>query len=437
MAARRVLHLVPSLAGGAGRAAWRIHHCLNPAHGASELSSAIRCLDSPLHGPAIQVGYPSRRAEVLAKALERLVSIGSRGFQADPGVFHSFGYPGIGIPKAINQSPVDLVHLHWCGGNLITIEDVAKIRKPIVWTLHDQWAFCGAEHYASLSSTGSYRYVEGYTERNRLPSERGPDLNRLTWTRKKKAWRQPFQIVAPSRWLASCAQQSCLMQHWPVAVIPHPIDTDVWRPLNKAFARDALNLPQDKPIILFGVDTGCAKPNKGADLLMRALSLLKEGDQLATGFELAVFGQMLAQHQLPHGMTYHFLGRFTDDVLLRLAYSAADVLVMPSRVEAFGLTAAEAHACGTPVVCFNSTGLADIVDHGVTGALAEPLDPGSLARAIAWVIEEPERCAHLGQAARRKAEATWAEPLIAKQYLNLYLSVQAKGSASPSRLSLS
>jgi glycosyltransferase involved in cell wall biosynthesis len=110
---------------------------------------------------------------------------------------------------------------------------------------------------------------------------------------------------------------------------------------------------------------------------------------------------------------------------------------MPSRVEAFGLTAAEAHACGTPVVCFNATGLADIVDHGITGSLAEPFDPVSLAHSIAWVIEDQERCARLGQAARRKAEATWAEPLIAKQYLNLYLSVKALGSASPFRRPLS
>jgi glycosyltransferase involved in cell wall biosynthesis len=423
MAALRVLHLVPSLAGGAGRAAWRIHHCLNPDHGASELSSAIRCLDSSLHGPAIQVGYPSRWVEVLAKGLERFVSIGSRGFQADPGVFHSFGYPGIGIPKAINQSPVDLVHLHWCGGNLITIEDVARIRKPIVWTLHDQWAFCGAEHLASRSSTGGYRYVEGYTEHNRLLSERGPDLNRLTWARKKKAWRQPFQIVAPSRWLASCAQQSCLMQHWPVAVIPHPIDTDVWRPLNKAFAREALNLPQGMPIILFGVDTGCAKPNKGADLLMRALSLLSEGDQLSTGFELAVFGQMLAQHQLPEGMNYHFLGRFRDDVSLRLAYSAADLLVMPSRVEAFGLTAAEAHACGTPVVAFRTSGLRDVIDHQQTGALAEPFDPFSLAHSIAWVLRDQESLNNLSLAARAKAEFHWSEPIVGPQYYDIYRSV--------------
>jgi glycosyltransferase involved in cell wall biosynthesis len=423
MAGLCVFHLVPSLAGGAGRAALRIHNCLQNTNGPSQVTSTIRCLDSTTHGSGIQVGYPNRRAEYLAKVQERYFSIRNRGFQADLGVFHSFGRPGIGIYQAINQSNADLVHLHWCGGNLISIEDVAKITKPIIWTLHDQWAFCGAEHYASLSRTGVYRYLEGYTNLNRPSTERGPDLNRHTWSRKKKAWRKPFQIVSPSRWLASCAQQSCLLQNWPVEVIPHPLDINVWRPLNKAFAREALSLPQGKPIILFGVDSGCAKPNKGADLLIRALSLLDDVDHFPSAFELAVFGQMLAEDQFPKGKTYHFLGRFHDDVSLRLAYSAADVLVMPSRVEAFGLTAAEAHACGTPVVCFNDTGLADIVDHRITGALAEPFDPRSLAREIAWVLENPERCVQLGLDARRKAEDTWANPVIASQYTSLYHNV--------------
>lgn len=423
MAALRILHLLPSLSGGAGRAALRIHQSLSDDHGPSAVISSIRCLASPIQGPGIKVGYPNRRAEYWAKAQERLLAIRSRSFQADPSVFHSFGYPGIGIHKAINSSSVDLVHLHWCGGNILSIEDVARISKPLVWTLHDQWAFCGAEHYASRSRTGVYRYLEGYTAANRASSERGPDLNRRIWIRKKKAWHNPFQIVAPSDWLASSVQGSCLMRNWPVAVIPHPLDTNTWRPLNKNFAREALNLPLNLPVILFGVDSGCAKPNKGADLLMRALAILAEDEQLADGFELAVFGQMLAPHQLPNGMTYHFLGRFNDDVMLRLAYAAADVLVMPSRVEAFGLTAAESHACGTPVVCFKGTGVAEIVDHRVTGALAEPFDPASLARSIAWVIEDQVRRVQLGEAARNKAVAAWAGPIVARQYLRLYTTV--------------
>lgn len=426
----QVLHVVPYLTGGAGRAAWRIHHSLKKAQKQTEITSEIRCLSSPVHSSSIQEGYPSKRKEYQAKLLERLYLLRSQAFKADPNNFHSFGYPGIGIHRSINKSQIDLVHLHWCGGNLLSIEDIAKITKPIVWTLHDQWAFCGSEHYASRSTSGAYRYIEGYTTDNRPAYESGPDLNRSTWNRKRSAWRRPFQIICPSQWLATCAQQSRLMCDWPIAVIPHPIDIDTWRPLNMAFARHALGLPSEKPIILFGVDSGCAKSNKGADLLIHALSILRDKCHSATGFELAVFGQMLAHDQLPAEVSYHFLGRFNDDISLRLAYSAADVLVMPSRVEAFGLTAAEAHACGTPVVGFKETALADIVDDKITGALANPYDPYSLASAVTWVIENPERCHQLGLAARRKAESTWAEDIIGTTYLELYINVLDKHSAS-------
>lgn len=422
----RVLQLIPSLAGGAGRAASRIHQCLHapePDDGSSIVDSTIRCLSSPFQDRTIQAGYPSRLHHFQARLRDRLNALTTRSFQGEPGIFHSLGSPGLRLHRAINQSSVDLVHLHWCGGHLLSIEELGQLRKPLLWTLHDQWAFCGAEHYASAALSGGFRFIEGYRTDNRPTSEQGPDLNRRTWERKYRAWRRPFQIVAPSRWLADGVRQSALMRGWPVAVIPHPLDFNLWQPLDQRFARQALQLPLDSTIILFGVDSGCSQPNKGADLLLRALQQLHADDPtLADSLHLAVFGQQLSPQQRQSVADLHVqcLGRFNDDVSLRLAYSAADVLVMPSRFEAFGLTAAEAHACGTPVVCFDSSGLRDIVDHQCTGWRAVPFDPASLARGIAWVLADPQRRLALGEAARQKALQTWAPDIVRDQYVSLY-----------------
>ena len=95
-------------------------------------------------------------------------------------------------------------------------------------------------------------------------------------------------------------------------------------------------------------------------------------------------------------------------------------MVVPSRQEAFGQTASEAHACGTPVVAFNTGGLPDIVVDRVTGALAEPFEPESLAAAINWLLEDSLRRHQLGASARQRAKQLWSTTRVAGLYEELY-----------------
>ena len=124
--------------------------------------------------------------------------------------------------------------------------------------------------------------------------------------------------------------------------------------------------------------------------------------------------------QLQLGFPVHYSGHLHDDLSLRALYSAADVMVVPSRQEAFCQTASDAHACGTPVVAFNTGGLPDIVADRLTGALAEPFEPASLAVAIRWVLEDPQRRRALGAAARERAERFWAPARVSGLYAEVY-----------------
>ncbi len=136
--------------------------------------------------------------------------------------------------------------------------------------------------------------------------------------------------------------------------------------------------------------------------------------------ELVVFGQSRPL-QPPHlGFPVRYCGHLHDDISLRLLYAAADVMVVPSRQEALGQTATEAQACGTPVVAFRAGGLEDIVLDRVTGALAEPFDPTSLAAAITWVLEDRQQAVQLGIAARQRAEQHWHPARIAALYAQVY-----------------
>jgi glycosyltransferase involved in cell wall biosynthesis len=120
------------------------------------------------------------------------------------------------------------------------------------------------------------------------------------------------------------------------------------------------------------------------------------------------------------GFPIHYTGRILDDLRLRLLYAAADVFVIPSRQDNLPNTGLEAHACGIPVVAFRTGGLVDIVADRVTGALAEPFVPASLAAAIRWVLVDPQRRRQLGAAARQRAVRIWDPARVAGLYADVY-----------------
>lgn len=316
--------------------------------------------------------------------------------------------------RRINDSHANLIHLHWVQGEMLSIADIGQIRKSVVWTLHDMWAFCGAEHLA-----WDDRWRDGYCRGNRPPHESGFDLNCWTWQRKRKYWHRPFNIVCPSQWLANCVRSSALMHTWPVTVVPNPIDTSRWQPVDQCFSRKLLGLPQHCRLLLFGAFGGVGEHHKGFDLLLAALTKLHTDVGLAD-LELVVFGQHEPQSPPKLSFPVHYIGHLHDDVSMRALYSAADALVIPSRQDNLPNTGLEAQACGTPVVAFNTCGLPDIVDDRTTGVLAEPFEPASLAAAISWVLDDLHRLHQLGHAARFRAERLWNPERVSGLYADVY-----------------
>jgi glycosyltransferase involved in cell wall biosynthesis len=283
------------------------------------------------------------------------------------------------------------------------------------------WPFCGAEHY--VLDLPNARFRAGYNADNRVESETGPDMNRTVWERKRSVWKRPMTIVCPSRWLTKCARESILFRDWRICCIPQPLDVAQWKPMAQNHARKLLDFPDDSRIILFGAVGGEGDRKKGADLLRNALRHLTS--QGKSGFRLIIFGQSAPDTPVIDEYPQTYLGRIQDDLKLIAAYSAADVMVVPSRQEAFGQTASEAHACGTPVVAFNTSGLPDIVEHKTTGYLARPFDIVDLAAGIAWVLECPERRESLGVAARNRVLQKFSEENVADSYSSLYKQILA------------
>lgn len=221
-------------------------------------------------------------------------------------------------------------------------------------------------------------------------------------------------IVGLSKWLAECARKSTLFRDKKVINLPNPIDTTIFKPFDKEKARELWSLPLDKKLVLFGAMGATSDPRKGFVQLSEALNKLVDKN-----IELVVFGSSKPKNSQNFGFKTHYLGHLHDDVSLVTLYSAADVMVVPSLQEAFGQTASESMACGTPVVAFGATGLLDIVDHKLNGYLAKPFDTTDLAFGIEWVLNAPnynELCKN----AREKVIREFDSVVVAKKYIKLY-----------------
>jgi len=406
----KIIHLSYSdIRGGAARATYRIHCALrNQNIDSKMLVNKSKLNDSNILRPSnkIEKIFTELRPRITKYLLVKYLKTGNP-------IIHSPSFLPSSWINYINNSDNDIVHLHWVQGELISIADIAKIKKPIVWTVQDMWIFCGAEHY-----TEDYRWREGYLDNNRPSHESGFDLNRWTWKRKKKHWKQPIQIVAPSRWLAECITNSKLLSRWPTSIIPNTINTDFWIPIDKKTARQKLNLPIDKKIILFGAIEGEKDPRKGFDLLKKSLEYLKN-NLSNSDIELVVFGKSRKKLDSKFSFSSHYMGHIDDDEYLRLLYCSSDLVLIPSKQDNLPNVGLEAHACAIPIVAYNVGGLSDIIEHKNTGYLAKPFIIEDFARGINWVLEN-NLSLNLGKNARKKAMTIFSEKIISKAYMNIY-----------------
>jgi glycosyltransferase involved in cell wall biosynthesis len=313
----------------------------------------------------------------------------------------------------------DVVHLNWIGGGFLPIAAMTKLKRPLVWTLHDTWAYTGGCHY----NGGCDNFIYSCGSCPQLGSKKPNDLSRKIWQNKMSNWSGlPITIVTPSRWLAGEAKRSSLLRDHRIEVIPNGLDLNVFKPISKVIARQILGLPEEGLFVLFGAMNAATDKNKGYDYLQAALARLLTSTKLNIT-SLLVFGASEPKSATQFGFPIRFFGRLHDDVALAVLYSAADVMVVPSVQEAFGQTASEAMSCGTPVVSFGATGLLDIVDHMKNGYLSQPYDSNDLARGIEWVLEDAERRKRLSESARLKCEEKFEISLVARQYIELYQSL--------------
>ncbi|WP_080055447.1 glycosyltransferase family 4 protein [Spirosoma aerolatum] len=320
----------------------------------------------------------------------------------------------ISLKKALATIDFDILHLHWITLQFLDINELVKINKPIVWTLHDSWPFTGGCHFFYKcenykSKCGNCQFLNSNSEY---------DLTREIWHRKKEVYKQcKIFVVSPSNWLAECAKASSLFNSFPITVIPNGINTDTFQPkMNNSF-KEFISYNASTKYILFGAVNSTSDKNKGYHLLIEAINSLKSKTTIE--IELIVFGSDSINDSNLRDFQTHYLGKLSNEHVLADAYNLADVVVVPSMSENLSNVIMETLSCGKPVVAFDIGGNSDMIKHLENGLLVPPFSTEQFAEAILWALNVNVD-KHLNIKARKTAVENYSENIIAESYLDLY-----------------
>ena len=399
------------LEGGAARASYRLHKSLLAIHVDSKMLVQNKSSDD-----FTVIAETSKLRKGFNKLRPTIDSLPIGFFKERTKTLFSpswFGFSN--IVDQINEMNPDIVHLHWICGGMMTIEDIARIKAPIVWSLHDMWAFTGGCHYDEE--------CQGYEKEcgncKVLGSDKENDLSKKIFKRKQKAFTQKkdITIVGISNWLNECSKNSTLLKDKNHINLPNPLDTNIFKPFDKEKARELWGLPKDKKLVLFGAMGATSDPRKGFYELMESLEKIEDSK-----VELVIFGSERCEDTKDLGFNVYYLGQLYDDVSLVTLYNSVDVMIVPSLQENLSNAIMESLACGVPVVGFDIGGNADMIDHERNGYLAKPFSTIDLAFGIEWVLNN-YNYKILCQNARNKVLNNFDSVILAEKYIELYKSI--------------
>ncbi len=326
----------------------------------------------------LEVAPQRQKLDAILKDLQyawnqRFVLKAGAGFSANPWWGHE-----------IHQHPLiqqaDVINLHWINHGYLGLNGLKQLfalGKPMVWHMHDYWAFTGGCHYPGRCSGFETSCGSCPVLRKSGPN----DLSQKIFAQKLALFKEnPPVLVGASAWLTAEAAKSALVKRSAAQAvhIPNPINTTYYNPEGRAAARASLQLGTDKKYLLFAA-MNAQDPRKGFQELKSALQLLAQAQPLAV--ELLIAGKADARMAAELPFATHLLGSL-NAADMRQAYRAADVFIIPSLEENLPNTVLESLASGTVVAGFETGGIPEMVQQGHSGYLAPTGNVPALANAI-------------------------------------------------------
>lgn len=398
-------------AGGAARSAHSLYRQLNQMDvDCRMLVQYKQSNDSRVIAPT---GWISHGAGFIRPYLDALPVLFYRSRLSPP---WSLAWLPNNVPSMVSKISPEIIHLHGIGHGFLSLDEIAHLNKPIIWTLHDSWAFTGGCHLPG----GCERFFDRCGYCPQLNARHESDLSRWGWCRKTAIWPQlDVTFVTPSHWLAGRAASSSLLGSKKIEVIPNGIDTTRFTPCDRGVAKAALGLPHDEYVVLYGAAAFTTDDNKGFHLIQEALKLVI-ARKTKKKMTLVLFGDTNYKETEFQGISVRSYGSVSSEDQLVTIYGAADIFVLPSLQENLPNTVMEAMSCGTPCIAFDVGGVGDLISHGENGYLAKACSQHELAEGIMWMLSDPDRRAVMGHRARQTIESGFAIKRVAERYRTLY-----------------
>ena len=314
----------------------------------------------------------------------------------------------------------DIVHLHWINFGLLNnkqLRQLIHVSQPIVITLHDMWWITGGCHHSGACE--SYQLICGDCH-TYLRNPTSIDLSFREFQQKRNTiqTKKKIAVIACSEWLAQRAKKSSIMENKQIVVIPNPLDTTIFRPLEQLALRNKYGLyPHKKYIVVAAAKLEISW--KGIQQLIETLQIVQE--KTVTPVEIIVIGQIEEDTLKQFALPVHQLGLLDSPEKMAEAYNLGDVFVSSSLFENLPNTIMEALGCGIPCVGFKTGGIPEMIQHKQSGYLAEFKNTQDLAKGILWTLEKSEtETSAIKQAARTFALRNYKKEVVAQKIEHLY-----------------
>ena len=280
-----------------------------------------------------------------------------------------------GLSKYINNSPYEIVNLHWVNCETISLSEIKKINKSIVWTLHDMWPISGIYHY---DLDKKYFNNESTSE---LKKKYFNFLDKITKKRKKNLFNQKkIHLISPSKWLLEKAKKTKL-PFGEMEVIPNPINISFYKKSKDINSlKKKYKIPNNKKILLYS-SLKLDEKRKGFNIIKNIIKNQKFDNHI-----FIFFGINNSLNKINFTKNIIFINGTNNEKSIREIYSIADVLLFPSLIDNFPNTLLEAMSCNLPCVAFNCYGMKEIITHKKNGYLVKPYSTEDFRKGIEYVL---------------------------------------------------
>jgi len=397
----KVLQLSYSRSGGAGAVARNLSSSLNELGVKSDFEFILSrdLWSEPLLSVGSTIGAATDEYIVKKTKFSNPISIYREKFDSG---------------HEVEYADYDLVNLHWTPGfiRLKKIDEIIRSGIPVVWTLHDMWAFTSVCHF----SGDCMNFKTGCIK---CPAVRSGFQSPVASFFEEKlkffgGLSDNLSFVAPSSWLGLMAKESKLIGSKRIDVIANPVPEPELSNYSKERVRERLGIPRDNFVIAF-IAANLDDRRKGLDPVIRSIDSVV-AQFLSRGITLLLIGK----GQIRSSGNYQVINAgYMSSSELYNSIAASDISINFSSEENLSMAIIESLAVGTPVIGTDSGGNSEIIDNNSNGFLVQ--SPEELARKIRELLENPLALAEFSTAAITSYRSKFTEKGVARQYLDLYL----------------